>query len=569
LDGLGADNVGAGFPSENLPPLEKSSYELRALSGLAALGGVVLVAATPWGLGLSPDSVVYIGAARSLAQGNGLSLPTDSAAMAPLVHYPPLYPALLAMTSFSGLDVIAAAKWLNVFLLCANIFLAGVIGYRASGLFPFAILAAGLVATAFPMALAHSMVWSEPLFMVCQSAALLFLFSYLRECARWRLMAAAVATGLSVLGRYAGLSLVISGAAAILWLGAERWKKKCLDAGIFLAVSLLPIGLWAARNQWVAGTSADRNIGFHPAGLGELIAAVDTIGSWFSAFWTSSTDIQLLSICFVVIGGLAIGFSRPKLGVRHAPANASDLKIASSLMALVGTTYLALLFLTISLFDAQTPVDSRLLAPCYVPSLLFVVSAWALRLEPRPWPGARAQDSAPVACWRVSRACPWGSTFFSRRGQERARFRFVAPVVGLLIIGLQLPATLTWLQQHYRQGIGYSSREWKESETIKQLATKMPSVLIYSNAPDVVYTLLGRPAAMIPRRSNTASNMPNASYHAEIEQMRTTVRAANGVIVFFDRINWRKYLPSAAELESSLGLRLVTKTNDGAIYQAR
>ena len=516
--------------------MEKSSYELSTLSGLAALGGVVLVAATPWGLGLSPDSVVYIGAARSLAQGNGLSLPTDSAAMAPLVHYPPLYPALLAMTRLSGLDVIAAAKWLNVFLFCANIFLAGIIGYRASGILPLAILTAGLVATAFPMALVHSMVWSEPLYMVCQSAALLFLLSYLRECAFRSLMAAAVATGLSVLGRYAGVSLVISGAAAILWLGAERWKKKCFDVGSFLAVSLLPIGLWAARNQWVAGSATDRNIGFHPAGLGELTAAVDTIGAWFSAFWTSSADIQLYSVCVVVIGGLAIGFSGPKLGVRHAPANAAGLKMVSSLMALVAVTYLALVFLTISLFDAQTPVDSRLLAPCYVPSVLFVISAW---------------------------------TFISCRGQERARFRFVPPAVGLLIIGLQLPATLNWLRQHYRQGIGYSSREWKESETIEQLATKMPSVLIYSNAPDVVYTLLGRPAAMIPRRTMTASNLPNPNFHAELEHMNRTLQAANGVIVFFDRVHWRKYLPSAAELESSLRLRLVTRTADGAVYQAR
>ncbi|HJX11307.1 MAG TPA: hypothetical protein VJ733_12525 [Candidatus Binatia bacterium] len=515
--------------------MEKSSYEVAALSSLAALGSVVLATATPWGLGLSPDSVVYIGAARSLALGRGFSLPTDSAAMAPVAHYPPLYPALLAMASFSGLDVIAGAKWLNVFLFCANVFLAGIIGYRAGGLFPLAILTAGLVATAFPMALVHSMVWSEPLFMVCQSAALIFLLAYLRGCARRSLMGAAVATGLSVLGRYAGVSLVISGAVAILWLGAERWKKRFLDAGIFFTVSLLPIGLWAARNRWVAGTSTDRNIGFHPAGLGELSAAVDAIGAWFSAFWTSSADIQLYSVCAAIIGGLAIGFSGPKLGVRHEPANAAGLKMVSFLMALVAVTYLALLFLTISLFDAQTPVDSRLLAPGYVPSLLFVVSAW---------------------------------TISSCRGQERTRSRFVAPAVGLLIIGLQLPATLTWLQQHYRQGIGYSSRGWKESETIAQLVTRMPSAVMYSNAPDVIYAILGRPATMIPRRTMTASNLPNPNYRAEIEQMTGTLRAANGVIVFFDRVNWRKYLPSAAELESSLGLRLVTKTNDGAIYQA-
>ena len=30
--------------------------------------------------------------------------------------------------------------------------------------------------------------------------------------------------------------------------------------------------------------------------------------------------------------------------------------------------------------------------------------------EPRPWPGALAQDSAPRAYWKVPRAYPWGST---------------------------------------------------------------------------------------------------------------------------------------------------------------
>src|SRR3972149_8402509 len=102
--------------------------------------------------------------------------------------------------------------------------------------------------------------------MVCQSAALFFLLAYLRGCARRSLMGAAVATGLSVLGRYAGVSLVISGAVAILWLGAERWKKRFLDAGIFFTVSLLPIGLWGARKRWGAGPSSGRQLCFFSAG---------------------------------------------------------------------------------------------------------------------------------------------------------------------------------------------------------------------------------------------------------------------------------------------------------------
>jgi hypothetical protein len=46
------------------------------------------------------------------------------------------------------------------------------------------------------------------------------------------------------------------------------------------------------------------------------------------------------------------------------------------------------------------------------------VRAMTLRCEPRPWPGALTQDSAPQARWEVPpacqaagrRACPWGST---------------------------------------------------------------------------------------------------------------------------------------------------------------
>jgi len=36
-----------------------------------------------------------------------------------------------------------------------------------------------------------------------------------------------------------------------------------------------------------------------------------------------------------------------------------------------------------------------------------------LRLDPRPWPGALAQDSAPRVHRKVPRACPWGSTGFA------------------------------------------------------------------------------------------------------------------------------------------------------------
>ena len=42
--------------------------------------------------------------------------------------------------------------------------------------------------------------------------------------------------------------------------------------------------------------------------------------------------------------------------------------------------------------------------------MVYALSRSTLRLEPRPWPGALAQDSAPGAYWKVPRACLWGST---------------------------------------------------------------------------------------------------------------------------------------------------------------
>ena len=40
----------------------------------------------------------------------------------------------------------------------------------------------------------------------------------------------------------------------------------------------------------------------------------------------------------------------------------------------------------------------------------FAPQILTLRLTPRPWPVASAQDSAPRASWKVPWACAWGST---------------------------------------------------------------------------------------------------------------------------------------------------------------
>lgn len=131
---------------------------------LAVLAMGLLLAGIRAAVGLTPDSVAYVAAARSLANGHGLTLPGGG----PMIHFPPLYPALLAAAGLvAGVDPLVAATWLNVALFGANVLLIGGVlarTLRSPGLAVFGTFAA---LTTLPMLRVHSMAWSEPLCCGC------------------------------------------------------------------------------------------------------------------------------------------------------------------------------------------------------------------------------------------------------------------------------------------------------------------------------------------------------------------------------------------------------------------
>ena len=71
---------------------------------------------------------------------------------------------------------------------------------------------------------------------------------------------------------------------------------------------------------------------------------------------------------------------------------------------------------------------------------------------------------------------------------------------------------------------------------------------------------------MIPRKMYPGSNLPNAQYRNQLLDMKRSLKDKNGLLVYFDRVRWRWYLPSASELAETLGLRLIIKTDDGSVY---
>jgi hypothetical protein len=47
--------------------------------------------------------------------------------------------------------------------------------------------------------------------------------------------------------------------------------------------------------------------------------------------------------------------------------------------------------------------------------------------------------------------------------------------------------------------------------------------------------------------------------------MKSRLKMSGGVVVHFDRVHWRSYLPDAKELETMLGLRILIRAPDGTI----
>lgn len=68
---------------------------------LALLGFAGLLYSTPGGIGLHPDSVVYIGVARNLLRGDGITFFDDAGDIAAVTHYPPLFPMTIAAVGCS------------------------------------------------------------------------------------------------------------------------------------------------------------------------------------------------------------------------------------------------------------------------------------------------------------------------------------------------------------------------------------------------------------------------------------------------------------------------------------
>jgi hypothetical protein len=89
-----------------------------AFSGTTAL----FIATRPWGIGVSEDSVSYIGGARSLLNGLGYRADMRND---PAIYFPPLFSLSLVCLGIIGLDPLEGARILHAWLFGLNALVVG------------------------------------------------------------------------------------------------------------------------------------------------------------------------------------------------------------------------------------------------------------------------------------------------------------------------------------------------------------------------------------------------------------------------------------------------------------
>ncbi len=508
------------------PRVTRLHHNLRRLFLLAvgAAGSlIVLVATSRYGIGLSPDAVGYVRVARELNAGHGIP--------SYFVLQPPLYPILLAGAGFlTGTDPAVAATGVQIVLYGIIIALSGWVLFSQ---FPENPLLAAMgtlaVLAARPLFTSSILALSEALFVVWVLAALASLQAYLRSGSRAAFIIALAAAALAPLTRYIGVAVVLTGVAVLLLDARRPLRTRVLFALLFGTVATLPLALWGIRNYLVAGTLAGaRGLTRFPPGE-TLRAAWNTLATWILPEpWR---DLGLGALVAVAIAGAVLYFVLRS----RSPAVVPQPRPALAPYALFTVIFLALLIGS-SLWIAYNRINSRLMAPVFVPLLITLLVG--------------LEQLLAILRTRIS--------------------PMPVNVGAALILALGLVYPFQFQLQRTAGAAeggagGYVTARWLNSPTIRYVREHLAELgpTIYTNAPDALYYLANLDAPSVP---------PEFAYNsvervADVQDLRGSWPPKPAVLVWFPESQSDDFLFSLAELGEIADLSPVAEFEDGAVYR--
>ena len=489
------------------------------------MGAATALVVTRRGVYLSPDGLAYVGAARNLVDGHGLTAPPGAP---PLGNFPPLYPLLLAVAGFGAADPLTVARFVNPLLFGATIVVVGMMARRLTGSLPLALAAQLLVLSGEDFLAYHSSALSEPLFLLLALLAVAALAGRGHGSRPLLLVTAALLVAAACLTRYIGLALVAAGAVGLVLL--DRRRRRWRAVVTFTGVALFPLTVWLL---WVGdeGQGANRTPVFHAPGLSYVGRGVETASRWLlpdtAPQWARVTVLAATMAALVV--GLLVDHRRRQRG--EAVGGPTRMAVV---LALFSLAYLAALVGDRLLFEVTGRLDTRFLLPLHATAVLLAV--WALATG------------------------------------TLVRSRLALAGMGALV-GVQLVSGGMWVGEaatsaDVRPG-GFGAPRWVHSRVIDDVRTLAPHVPVYTNDVGALHFHTRRVARPLPQEVGLLTGRRNPDYEAELEEVARGLRGG-GLLVYFTAVPARREaLAPPDELAGRLGLEELGRDEVGRLYRLR
>lgn len=513
-----------------------------ALSMVFILFAAALTLAATWsyGIGLNHDSTVYLDAARELAHnGRYYAYNYASGEPLPVIGYPPLYSAVLAaLLKLTG-NLEFTARCLNVVCLLVTATLAGMLaGGGPRFIHSVALGAAVTVAFSVDLFALNIMALSEPLFLALLVAAWAMLDHGLRKGKLPSIAAAGLFFAAAWLTRYAGMAALAAGALALALHPAFAPRRRALALAILLAIGLLPPALWSLHNYNVAGTATGRALAWHPVSFGHLRMGAGVVSKWLLPQVIPPVPRALLFLLLVAVTAAIVRrvIQAGNLSLRPATIHGFAVRRPAVFIATVfAVIYVPFLLVAISVIDAHTPLDHRLLLPLF---LALVIILWSI--------GGRLTDAVTA---------------------KSPQLHIVLLIFAVFIVGMSCTRLLPTYAETVNHGTGLGFARWRNSAIIDAVSKLPADAPIYANGQDIIYALTGRHAVYLPYRLNPNTQ---AAYDPApaIAVMTGTLRREHGYLVFLDEVNWRHYLVTADEIRRQTPLAtFLAIPGEGIIYR--
>ncbi len=469
---------------------------------------------TRHGIGILPDSTRYLGLA-----------PSQDA---------PLYSWVLAAVTKLGLTRAQSAEMVGLILACINPLLIWQLLARMTRRPAYAAVGTALIIFAPTFVALHAAAMSEPLFLCFIFLSLLTLLRFWETADRRWLIACSIAIGVAGLTRFTAPPL---GAAIAIGLLLDRrvpFGRRVVDVVILAALSSAIFLSWSLLSQMVAGHSLGRTLAFNGnMGAKAWHTSLVTLLSWLVPSQVPDKYRLLLSL-LAAICSAALVFWQISRTVRRTGAEAAPERLLPAVLTLFLPFYLVFFFVAASIEANQTLVP-RYALPIYVTTILLMTIVIA-----------EARGVSGVI----------------------GRLQTILIAVAALVLVGNVVRTAQRTHQAYAQGVGYSSLAWMRSPTMQAVAHLPANTTIYTNAPDAIAYVLRRHAVFIPMLAlpRTGHEDPAHPFAAQIYELRNDPNPSNKVFVFFNRVDWRFYLPTEARLQGLLQLKLRDRESDGRIY---